>query len=177
MPALLVLVLVGVPLLELVLLIQVGQRIGAGWTILLVVASGVLGALMLRREGRRAWSRFQEALAAGRWPGDEVAQGALVLFGGALLLTPGFLTDVVGLLLLFAPSRAAVSALLRGRLMAQAGGAAWRRAKRAGSGGPEDTGLGIEVVEVRRDDPDELPGGSGGGDGPTDPDDESGAGR
>lgn len=155
MPALLVIALVVVPLLELVVIIQVGQAIGTPWTITLLVADSVLGAWLLRREGRRAFAQFREALTDGRWPGDEVAQGAMVIVGGALLLTPGFLTDVVGFLLLLAPTRALLSAWLRGRLTPGPGGAAGKRRRRKGRGAATDDGLGIEVVEIRReaDDP------------------------
>lgn len=156
MPAFLVLLLVVVPLVELAVIIQVGQRLGVGWTILLVVVTGVVGAWLLRHEGRRAWAQFQAAIAEGRWPGDEVTQGALVLFGGALLLTPGFLTDGVGLLLLVAPTRAAISALLRSRIVPHPGRTT-RRSRRQGAR-REPGGLGIEVVEVRREEQDPLPG-------------------
>jgi len=152
MPLLLVVALVAVPLVELAVLIQVGQWLGAGWAILLVVATGVIGGVLLRHEGRRAWMRFQRALAEGRWPGDEVAQGALIILGGALLLTPGFITDVVGFLLLAPPSRAVVAAVLRSRLVV--GGRRDRgradAARPSARGGSE---LDIEVVEIRRDEP------------------------
>ncbi len=160
MLALLVIALVVVPLLELVVIIQVGQAIGTPWTITLLVADSVLGAWLLRREGRRAFAQFREALADGRWPGDEVAQGAMVIVGGALLLTPGFLTDVVGFVLLLAPTRALLSAWLRGRLTPGAGGAAGkagRRRRRKGRDAATDDGLGIEVVEIRREGDDPPP--------------------
>ena len=115
MPALAVALLV-VPLLELYVLIQVGQVIGALWTVVALLAVTVLGAVLLRREGSRTWRSFQTATATGRVPGREVADGALVMLAGAFLLTPGFLSDVVGLALLLPPVRA----LLRGRLVAYA---------------------------------------------------------
>ena len=86
-----------VPLVEVYLLVQLGQVIGAWWTILILVAAGVLGSLLVRREGGRTWRALQAALASHRMPAVELADGALVLVGGTLLLTPGFLTDVVGL--------------------------------------------------------------------------------
>jgi UPF0716 protein FxsA len=105
-PALLAVALVVVPLVELYLLIQVGQVIGAGWTIALLVVVSLLGAALLRREGARTWRAFRDATVSGRLPAKEVADGALVLFGGALLLTPGFATDLLGLLCVLPPTRA-----------------------------------------------------------------------
>ncbi len=87
-----------VPLLEIYLIVQTGQVVGVWWTILLLVASGVLGSVLVRREGRRAWRALQEALGSGRMPAQELADGALVLVGGTLLVTPGFVSDLVGLL-------------------------------------------------------------------------------
>ena len=86
-----------VPLAEVYLLVQLGQVIGPWWTILVLVAVGVLGSLLVRREGSRAWRALQAALSSHRMPATELADGALVLIGGTLLLTPGFLTDAVGL--------------------------------------------------------------------------------
>ena len=86
-----------VPLAEVYLLVQLGQVIGPWWTILVLVAAGVLGSLLVRREGSRAWRALQAALSSHRMPATELADGALVLVGGTLLLTPGFLTDAVGL--------------------------------------------------------------------------------
>ncbi len=90
MPLLLVLAFVTVPILELLVIQQVGGWLGLPLTITILLLDSIVGAVLVRREGRRAWSAFRAALGEGRWPGDEVAQGALVLVGGALLLTPGF---------------------------------------------------------------------------------------
>jgi UPF0716 protein FxsA len=92
----LALLFIVVPVLEIYVLIQVGQVIGAWWTILLLVADGFLGSWLMKREGGRAWGALREALAGGRMPARELADGALILVGGTLLLTPGFLSDVVG---------------------------------------------------------------------------------
>jgi UPF0716 protein FxsA len=113
MPLILVLLFIVVPIAELALLIQVGQLIGVWWTILLLIADALLGSWLLRTQGRAAWRRFNEALAEGRVPHREVVDGVLVIFGGVLLLTPGFLTDLFGLLFLFPPTRV----LLRGLLV------------------------------------------------------------
>src|SRR5918999_3896178 len=114
---LLVLLFIAVPIAELAILIQVGQAIGVWWTILLLVADAVLGSLLARSQGRATWRRFNAALQAGRPPAREVIDGALVLFGGALLLTPGFISDLLGLVLLLPPTRAVVRALLVRRFM------------------------------------------------------------
>ncbi|MFI7701421.1 FxsA family protein [Nonomuraea sp. NPDC049480] len=87
-----------VPVLEIWLLIQVGSVIGGPATVALLIADSLLGAWIVRREGRRAWRALQEALQSGRMPNRELADGGLVLVGGALLLTPGFFTDVFGFL-------------------------------------------------------------------------------
>ena len=86
-----------VPLVEVFLLVQLGQAIGPWWTVLVLVAAGILGSVLVKREGGRAWRALQAALASHRMPATELADGALILIGGTLLLTPGFLTDVVGL--------------------------------------------------------------------------------
>jgi UPF0716 protein FxsA len=97
-----------VPIAEIYVIIQVGQAIGALWTILILIADSIIGARLLSWQGRRAWARFQEALAGGRVPHREVLDGVLIIVGGAFLLTPGFITDIVGLLLLVPPTRAVV---------------------------------------------------------------------
>ncbi len=112
MLALLVVLFVLVPTVELYVLIQVGRLVGVWWTILLLLAVSVAGGWLVRHEGARAWTAFQDAIVTGRLPAREAADGALVLLGGALLLTPGFVTDVFGLLLVLRPTRAAVRRLL-----------------------------------------------------------------
>ena len=95
-----------VPLAELWAILTVGHLIGVVPTILLLLADSVLGTLLVRAQGRGAWRRFVDALRAGRIPSGEIADGLLIMLGGALLLTPGFLTDVVGLAFLLPPTRA-----------------------------------------------------------------------
>ncbi|MEV4162224.1 FxsA family protein [Nonomuraea dietziae] len=87
-----------VPVLEIWLLIQVGSVIGGWATVGLLLADSLLGAWIVRREGRRAWRSLQSALQTGRMPDRELADGGLILVGGALLLTPGFVTDILGFL-------------------------------------------------------------------------------
>jgi UPF0716 protein FxsA len=113
---LLVLVFILVPIAEIALLLQIGDLVGLWWTIALLVADAILGSLLLRSQGRRAWRRFGEALQAGRPPAREVTDGALIVVGGALLLTPGFISDVGGLAFLLPPTRAVIRRLLLRRL-------------------------------------------------------------
>ncbi len=98
MPFSLVALLV-VPIVEIYILVQVGQEIGALPTIGLLILDSVLGAWLIRREGRRAWQALNQSFNAGKMPTKELVDGALVLIGGTLLLTPGFATDVVGFFL------------------------------------------------------------------------------
>ena len=112
----LVLLFIVVPIAELALIIQVGQAIGVWWTIALLIADSLLGSLLMRSQGRAAWRRFTEATRSGRVPAREVLDGVLVIFGGALLVTPGFISDFLGLLLLVPPTRAVVRRVLVRRL-------------------------------------------------------------
>src|SRR3954447_683135 len=97
-----------VPIAEIYVIIQVGQAIGALWTVLLLIADSIIGARLLRWQGGRAWLNFQNAVAAGRIPHRESMDSILVVLGGAFLLTPGFITDILGLVLLAPPTRAVV---------------------------------------------------------------------
>ena len=112
----LALVFLLVPVAELYVIYKVGDAIGVLPTFLLLAADSVLGALLLRAQSRAVWKRFNETMGLGRIPHREVIDGVLVIFGGAFLLTPGFLTDVVGLLLLIPPTRAFVRRLVVRRL-------------------------------------------------------------
>jgi UPF0716 protein FxsA len=112
----LVLLFIVVPIAELAVIIQVGQAIGVWWTIALLIADSILGSVLMRTQGRAAWRRFNAAVQEARVPAREVLDGALVIFGGVLLLTPGFITDVLGLILLIPPARALVRRLLARRL-------------------------------------------------------------
>jgi UPF0716 protein FxsA len=106
MVPILVIAFILVPLAELAVLIAVGDWIGLVPTLILLLVVSVAGAWLAKREGLAAWARFQRAMAEGRMPTVEVADGAMILLAGALLLTPGFLTDVAGVLLLLPPTRA-----------------------------------------------------------------------
>jgi len=112
---LLILLFILVPIVELAVIIQIGGLIGVWWTIALLVADSILGSLLMRHQGRTAWRRFQATITEGRVPARETIDGALVIFGGALLLTPGFVTDIFGLLFLLPPTRAVIRRLLVAR--------------------------------------------------------------
>jgi UPF0716 protein FxsA len=109
---LLSLAFLAVPIAEIYLIIQVGQTIGAWQTVVLLLVESWLGSLLVRREGRRAWRALREAAGAGRLPSRELADSALVLVGGTLLLTPGFLTDIVAFVLLLPLTRPVARRLL-----------------------------------------------------------------
>src|SRR5829696_6958627 len=115
LPALIALFIV-VPLAELYVILKVGDAIGPLWTILLLAADSVLGSVLLRSQGRSVWRRFNAALTEGKMPHREVVDGVLVIFGGAFLITPGFITDIVGLTLLVPPTRAIIRRLVARRL-------------------------------------------------------------
>jgi UPF0716 protein FxsA len=123
---LLVILFVLVPIAEIYVIIQVGQAIGALWTVLILIVDSLIGARLLGWQGRRAWGAFQGALAEGRIPHREVLDGVLIILGGAFLLTPGFITDAVGLLLLIPPTRAAFRGLLT-RMMLRPTRLGWAR--------------------------------------------------
>lgn len=155
---LLLLLLILVPIAELYVIIQVGQAIGALPTIALLILSSILGTILLKSQGRLAWRRFRAAVAAGRPPTREVVDGALVIFGGSLLIVPGFISDVFGLLLLLPPTRIAVRKLLlsgaRGRMLMAAasfGGAASRARAR------QDYDVDSTAHDVDRPGPGPLP--------------------
>ncbi|HUR51925.1 MAG TPA: FxsA family protein [Mycobacteriales bacterium] len=119
MPLVLLLVFVVVPVVEIWVIIQVGQAIGVVPTLVLLLADAVLGTWLFRREGRRAWTALRDAIGAGRVPAKEVADGALVVVGGAFLLSPGFVTDAVGLLCVLPPTRALLRRGLTGFVRAR----------------------------------------------------------
>ena len=139
----LALLFVIVPLLELALLIQMGQMVGFWPTIALVVFTGVTGAWLARTEGLRTIWRLRDDLANGRVPGQAIMDGMAVLAGGALLLTPGILTDGIGFGLLFPATRHAIQRRIMARLersiqegevqVRMAGGEVWARSPDARS--------------------------------------------
>ncbi|HEX3296991.1 MAG TPA: FxsA family protein [Nocardioides sp.] len=135
---------IAVPILEIYVIIQVGQVIGAWWTIALLVADSIFGSWLIRHEGRRAWQALTVALESGRMPATELADGALILVGGTLMLSPGFVTDVVGIVLILPFTRPLARRLLT-RLVA-------RRIIVAGRPGPGSDGPVVrgEVIDDDR---------------------------
>ena len=108
-----------VPLLELYLLVTIGQYMGVGPTIALVAVTGMAGAALARREGRKALASYQAALAKGELPEDGILSGLLILAGGVMLITPGVLTDAFGLAMMIPPVRRGVAKLVKRRLQAR----------------------------------------------------------
>ena len=159
------LALLVVPIVEIFVIIQVGQVIGGWPTVALLIAESALGAWLVKREGRRAWNALQTSLQTGKLPGRELTDGALVLIGGTLLLTPGFVTDVVGFFLILPPTRPLARRALGWFLARRAvrvvsrrtGGAAgaWYPGGAGGLGGP---GGRVVPGEVVREDPDAADG-------------------
>lgn len=142
-----------IPLVELFVIIQVGQVIGPLPTIALLLFMSIAGAWLVKREGLRAWRRFRTALDEPRIPATEVVDGALVLLAGALMLTPGFLTDIVGLLLVLPPTRAPFNRLIRARVRMSFGVVGLAQPRRRVR--PPDDPVDVEVVKIKRSKPDE----------------------
>jgi UPF0716 protein FxsA len=158
--ALLVALFIAVPILELYVIIKVGGLIGVLPTLALLLAISFLGAALLRHQGRSAWQRFNLAIAERRLPGREVADGLMITVGGALLLTPGFITDAVGLLLLLPPTRAIARRLLRaylGRRFVIVGVGSVRPPYAGESGDQRAYDFDATAEEIEPDDP-RLPG-------------------
>ena len=103
------------PLVEIALLIRVGQAIGLAWTLAIVIATGFLGAALARRQGLRTWLAIQARLREGQVPAGALVDGLLILIGGIVLLTPGILTDLFGFALLVPATRNALKRSLRTR--------------------------------------------------------------
>jgi UPF0716 protein FxsA len=110
----LVLLFIVLPLAELYVIIQVADLIGLLPTIGLMFVTAVVGGALARSQGRNTWRRFNDSMRAGRMPAGAVLDGAMIIFGGALLLSPGFITDVLGIGLLLPPGRRLVRLLLKG---------------------------------------------------------------
>lgn len=164
MPLILFLLFLVVPIIELAVIIQVGQIIGIFPTVLLLLTVSIIGAVLVRREGVRAWRKFREALSDLRLPTTEVVNGALVMLGGALMLTPGFVTDALGLLLVIPVTRPFFRRLITSRVRVATFGQPDREsAQRTGSnrirGARTHTDprrdpdvLDVEVVSIERND-------------------------
>jgi UPF0716 protein FxsA len=145
----LVLLFIVVPIAELYVIIQVGQAIGILPTLAILLGDALLGSWLLRQQGRAAWLRFNAALEEQRFPGRETADGVMIVVGGTLLLTPGFITDVAGLVLLIPPTRALIRRglfrFLRRRFRIVEAPATWGYERMRGKmppGGPGTPGAG-----------------------------------
>lgn len=112
----LLLLFILVPILELGIFLALGDTLGTAWTLAIIIITGILGAALTKSQGGKALANFQEALAHGKMPHREMVDGLLILIAGAVLLTPGFLTDTVGFLLLLPPVRAALRTVLTSKL-------------------------------------------------------------
>ena len=160
MPALLVVAFIVVPILELWLIAQVADLISWPVTIITLIAEALIGSWLVKREGRSTWRRFREAIGArNRVPAVEVVDGALVIIGGTLLLTPGFLTDIAAFIFIVPPTRAVVNRFIRSRVRGRfglGGASSARGATAAGSRRPpapaDAAPIDVEVVDVKRND-------------------------
>jgi UPF0716 protein FxsA len=147
----LILIFVAVPLLELYVIIEVvGPALGAPLTIALLAADSLAGAWLMKSQGRAVWQRFNDTMRAGQIPHREIVDGVLVIFGGAFLITPGFVTDILGFILLIPPTRAVIRKTLQKRLQ--------RRAVFTTTTRRPPAGFDVEGTATERDDPEfELP--------------------
>ena len=110
-----------IPFIEIYLLLQIGGIVGVFPTIALVVITAIVGASLLRHQGLATWQRFQDNLARGEIPAFEMIEGPILLVGGALLLTPGFFTDVIGFACLIPPVRKKIAQYIIEKRLVQAG--------------------------------------------------------
>lgn len=110
-----------IPFIEIYMLLQIGGVIGPFLTILLVVSTAIIGVALLKREGLSTWQRLQDNMAQGQLPALEIIEGALLLIGGALLLTPGFFTDMIGFSCLISPLRKKIARYIAERQLIKAG--------------------------------------------------------
>ncbi len=138
-----------IPVVELALLIRIGGLLGLGPTLLLVVGTGAAGAWLARREGLRAWLAVRDELQGGGLPGESLVHALLILAAGVVLITPGVLTDIAGILLLIPPVRGRLLARVRNWLGRQVEGGAIRVV--SGPDGAFDRGggdgtLGREII-------------------------------
>jgi UPF0716 protein FxsA len=162
MGLLLLLAFLTIPVIEIYVIIQVGQAIGAVPTVLLLLVDGIVGAAIVRREGAKAWYALRAAIAAGRVPTREIADGACVVLGGALLLSPGFVTDVVGLFLVLPFTRPIARRLLartmgrRVRLVTPTGGGGPRRPRGSAYGDVIDGEVVDEETTNTKNRPDQI---------------------
>lgn len=137
------------PIAELLVAIAVADAIGVLQTIVLLIVTWPIGTWALRSQGRAAWNRLAAAVAAGRAPAHEVVDGSLVLLGGALLIVPGFITDVIGICLLLPPTRALMRPLLVRNLRSRLVVGAMRRSRAPSRYDVDSTASDIDQPRLR----------------------------
>ncbi|WP_448192147.1 FxsA family protein [Azospirillum sp. sgz301742] len=142
------------PILEIAVMIEVGGWIGAGPTLLLIVLSGIVGSLLLRHQGLATLRRAQESLDRGEPPVGAVFEGFCVVVGAILLIIPGFLTDIVGILLLVPFLRDALGRWLLDRMRASGSMRVWTNRTEAGPSGTARTTGEVIDVDYREVEPD-----------------------
>lgn len=147
-------IFVALPVLEVYVIVRVGEEIGLLWTVVLLVASSLIGVRLIRSQGRAVLRNFQATIRAGRPPAREALDGALVFVGGALLIAPGFITDVVGAILLVPPTRAIIRRLIFRHYAGRVIGYVTRSGPRPGRRGLDDemdgTAVDLDARELRR---------------------------
>jgi len=145
---------VGLPVLEVYVIVLVGDQIGLLWTVVLLVASSMIGVRLIRAQGRAVLRDFQATIRAGRPPAREALDGALVFVGGALLIAPGFITDAIGLVLLVPPTRAVVRRLIvrhyAGRMIGYVARAGPRQGRRSEENEIDSTAADLDPRELPR---------------------------
>jgi UPF0716 protein FxsA len=146
---------VALPFIEIAGFILVGRQIGVLATLALIVATGILGAILLRIQGFGVMARLRRELDTGSDPSRELAHGAMILLAGVLLLIPGFVTDIVGLLLFLPPVRDLAWRFLKSRVVVSAGGFdgfAWPGARRGAGPGTRSRGRSREkTIDLEAD--------------------------
>jgi UPF0716 protein FxsA len=138
-----------VPLIEIALFIEIGGAIGLGWTLVIVVATALLGTALVRNQGALALGQLRASFDRMQDPTEPLAHGAMILFSGALLLTPGFFTDTIGFLLLIPAVRSRVFRAVRARIEVRRFGSGQHdpHARHTGAG-PRDEVIEAEYTEV-----------------------------
>lgn len=139
-----------IPMAEIAMFVVVGQYIGVAWTLLLILATAILGSILLRVQGFGLIRQIQGEMNAGRVPGRELVHGVMILVAGILLLTPGFITDTMGFLLFLPPVRDAVWAFLRKRVTFETVVATQNRYRRRGQAPDGETIIDLDESEFER---------------------------
>ncbi len=143
--------LLALPFLEIAGFVIVGRQVGVLNTLALVIASGVLGAILLRIQGFGVMNRIRKELDAGNNPGRELANGVMILVAGVLLLIPGFVTDIIGLLLFLPPVRDLAWRFLKSRVVVSAGSFGGFVRPGAGSGARQNGRRGGKTIDLDAD--------------------------